>query len=115
MDLPNILFRSGDLFLPNNLVGMLNTYLVGDDTTLFYVNIWTILHFSSGILIGFLLVFYKSASTYFWTGFLIHTAWEIWQIIVKNTPIQTLRGQIDILTDTFAFLIGMYLYVSIMS
>lgn len=113
MNTQELLFRSGDLFLPKALVEFLNTYLVGDDTSLFYINLWTILHFLSGILTGALLVSYKLASSYFLTGFLIHTAWELWQIIGKNTPIWTTRGQIDVATDTSAFMLGMLIFLQL--
>jgi hypothetical protein len=46
----------------------------------------------------------------YWTGFIIHTIWEIYQILVKNTPIHKLRARIDVITDTVAFMIGMFVY-----
>jgi hypothetical protein len=79
---------------------MLETYIVGDDTTLVYVTYWTILHFISGVLVA-----YFGAS--YTTGFWIHTAWELFQIAVRNTPVHTLRGRVDIVTDSVFFMLGM--------
>jgi len=107
MDLNEILFNSGDLFLPKPIKAFLETYWIGDDTSLFYVTWWTFIHFLSGILTGYLLVKTKSATTYFWTGFLIHTVWELWQMIGKNTKYWTARGQIDVGVDTTVFMLGM--------
>lgn len=44
----SLAYRSGDAFLPKKVVNMLGTYIVGDDHTLFYLNYWSIIHFSSG-------------------------------------------------------------------
>lgn len=113
MNLEKILFHSGDLFLPTPVKKFLEQYWIGNDTSLFYVSWWTFIHFLNGILTGFLLIYMNSASTYYWSGFLIHTLWELWQIIGKNTPIWTARGQIDVITDTSAFILGMWVYLQL--
>jgi hypothetical protein len=107
MDLEKILFNSGDLFLPKSVKAFLEQYWIGDDTSLFYVTWWTFIHFVSGVLTGYLLFYFKSTGTYYWSGFLIHSVWELWQMIGKNTAYWTMRGQIDIGVDTVAFMIGM--------
>jgi hypothetical protein len=112
MDWEKILFHSGDLFLPKSVKVFLEQYWIGDDTSLFYVTWWTLIHFISGVLTGYFLVFYKQATTYYWTGFLIHSIWEAWQMIGKNTPYWTTRGQIDVGVDTAAFMLGMVFYKS---
>lgn len=68
----------------------------------------------SGVLIAYILSLYKYKLTkqqIFITAFLIHTAWEIWQILVESTPIHTFRGQLDVFVDTLAFMLGAVLYV----
>ena len=101
---PNdILCQSGDLFLPYGFRKRLETYLVGSETSLFYITFWTIIHFMSGVFVAYF------GATY-WTGFIIHTIWEIYQILVRNTPIHKLRARIDVITDTVAFMLGMFVY-----
>jgi hypothetical protein len=99
----DVLCRAGDLFLPKPVRKALETYIIGDDTTLVYVTYWTVLHFMSGILVAYL------GGSYV-TGFWIHTAWEVFQIGVRNTPVHTLRGRVDIVTDTVFFMLGMVLF-----
>jgi hypothetical protein len=105
MDWRSILFHSGDLFLPKPVKEFLEQYWIGDDNSLFYVTWWTFIHFMSGILTGLFLLQYKN--NYYLHGFALHTLWEFWQILGKNTPYWTLRGRIDIVTDTIAFMIGL--------
>ncbi len=112
MDWEKILFHSGDLFLPTPVKEFLEQYWIGDDQSLFYVTWWTLIHFFSGIFTGYLLVQYKQIGAYYLSGFLIHTLWEIWQVIGKNTPYWTARGQLDIGVDTAAFMLGMAFFKS---
>lgn len=101
---PNdFLCHSGDLFLPPSVRRILETYIIGNDTTLFYVTFWTVMHLVSGLLVAY----FKSS---YMTGFIIHGVWEMYQIIVKNTNIYSLRGYIDIVTDTVFFMFGMFVY-----
>ena len=99
----DVLCQSGDLFLPPRFRMVLETYLIGDDSSLFYVTYWTLIHFMSGIFVAYLKASYL-------TGFLLHTLWEAYQILITNTPFHTLRGRVDILTDTAAFILGMIAY-----
>lgn len=112
MDWEALLFHSGDLFLPKNVKDFLEQYWIGDDTSLFYISWWTFIHFLSGILTSSLLLEYNYKNV-FLLGFIIHSIWELWQILGKNTHYWTLRGKIDILTDTVAFMIGMLIYKTI--
>lgn len=61
----------------------------------------------SGLLVGYILRVYYPEYPYYWTGFGIHSVWEIWQILVKNTPYWTARGVIDIGMDTALFMGGL--------
>lgn len=99
---PNDFFcKTGDLLLPKSMRRILETYILGDDNTLLYVTYWSVIHFLS----GFFLVYFFQTS--YWNGFLIHTVWEVYQILVRNTHIRTLRGKLDIVTDTVLFMLGM--------
>ena len=104
--LKDFLFLSGDLFLPKSVRVVLEHYYIGDNTSLFYVTNWTLVHFLAGLFLGWILQTYYPALPYYLTGFYIHSAWELWQFVVQNTP-WTLRGAIDIGTDTTATMIGM--------
>jgi hypothetical protein len=105
--LKDALFLSGDLFLPKWVREILERYHFGNDKTLLYITNWSLLHIVSGILIGYILIQYYPAYDYYWTGFWIHTFWEVWQILVKNTPYWTLRGKVDVVVDTLLFMGGM--------
>ena len=108
--LRDALFLSGDLFLPKSVREVLERYWIGNDRSLVYITNWSLMHVLSGILTGALLLRYAPTWNYYWTGFWIHTVWEIWQALVKNTPYWTLRGRIDILTDTVLFMGGMFFW-----
>jgi hypothetical protein len=106
----DILFRSGDVFLPKRVRVVLERYHYGSDTSLFYITNWSLIHVLSGILVGWILATYYPNKPFYWTGFWVHTAWEAWQILVKNTPYWTLRGRLDVVTDTLMFMGGMLFF-----
>jgi hypothetical protein len=109
-----LLLQSAGLFLPRKIQDFLDIYHVGNDKSTFYITNWTLMHFLSGVLIAYILSLYKyklNKQQIFITAFLIHTAWEIWQIFVGSTPIYTTRGQLDFIVDTLAFMLGVALYV----
>jgi hypothetical protein len=99
--------NSGDLFLPVWMRRILDIYLIGNDKTLFYVNIWSLIHAISGTLTLLILLTYTqwSIQTMSIAAFGIHTIWELWQLLITNTP-RTSRGVIDILTDTVFYMAG---------
>jgi hypothetical protein len=103
------LYLSGDLFLPKPMRAFLERYWFGDDESVLYITNWSLMHLVSGVLTGYLLTTYWPRYAYYWTGFLIHSAWELWQIFVKNTPYWTLRGRVDVITDTVLFMIGLWI------
>jgi len=102
--LEDILYRSGDVFLPKSVRDVLERYYVGSDTSLVYFTNWSLVHFFSGMVVAY---FTKS----YIKGFLLHSVWEFWQIIIRNTPL-SLRGLIDIGVDTIMFMLGMVFYFS---
>lgn len=98
------LYRSGDLFLPPKYVNLLDTYIVGTDTSVFYINYWTFLHFLSGVFLVWLTPYPDHYALQF---VIVHTIWEMWQIAIGMTPMN-LRGFLDILMDTIAGMVGVY-------
>lgn len=105
----DILFRSGDLFLPTWLRDFLEYYYIGNSKSVFYVSNWSFIHFFTGVLVAESLLKWRKGYTRFeiiLITFLIHTLWELWQIYGKNTPIHTLRGQVDVLVDTMFYMAG---------
>jgi len=105
--LRDALYLSGDLFLPKPMREVLERYWIGNDRTIIYITNWSLMHVLSGILTGYILLTYAPSYSYYSTGFVIHSAWELWQILVKNTPYHTLRGVVDIGMDTLLFMVGM--------
>ncbi len=101
--------NSGDLYLPKWLKGFLDTYLIGDSKSLFYLNVWSINHILSGILLSNILlrITHWTFSTVFVIGLILHCLWEIWQVIITNTP-GSMRGIIDVGVDTVLFCAGMF-------
>jgi hypothetical protein len=100
--LRDALYLSGDLFLPKPIRSFLEVYHLGNDRSLIYINNWSLLHALSGVLVAWFL----NTPDPYWTGFLIHSVWELWQLLVRNTP-WSLRGLIDIGMDTLFFMAGM--------
>lgn len=105
----DFLFLSGDLFLPKSVRSFLERYWIGNDRSLFYITNWSIVHALTGIAVGLALLQYAPEWNVYWSGFWIHTIWEVWQIVVKNTPYWTLRGIVDVGTDTAMFMGGLFL------
>jgi hypothetical protein len=103
LDESSLLYRSGDAFFSERIKRFLGQYIVGDDTTLFYLNLWSINHFLSGVVVGFA----RIGGPFF--AFVLHTVWEIWQIIIGMTPLN-LRGVIDTFVDTIVYMLGFYLF-----
>ena len=108
----DLLFLSGDLFLPKRVRSFLEIYHVGNDRTLLYITNWSLMHAVSGVLTAWVLGAYYPGYDTLWTGFLLHTMWEIWQLAVRNTP-WTLRGFLDVGMDTLLFLGGFLAYLQV--
>lgn len=102
--------NTGDLFLSKSTKDFLQTRIIGSKTSIFYISYWSIVHLLSGvgtalILQGYLHMKWVPA---LFAGFLIHTAWEAWQILITITP-NTLQGKVDTIVDTLLFLTGLVL------
>jgi hypothetical protein len=122
-NIKEILYYSGDLFLPTPLMKFLRLHIIGDATTTFYISNWSIVHFLSGFFFGFLIKTYlidKTPYKTFWHVnnyyiklFSLHSAWELWQIFIENSDPFTFKEHgniVDIFMDTVLFMIGGYLY-----
>jgi hypothetical protein len=95
-------YASGDLFLPKPVRTILETYIIGNDTSVFYITLWSFMHMLSGVLFSFV---NNSLVNYV----IVHTIWEIWQIYIGMTKINTLRGISDVFVDTIMGMIGFIL------
>lgn len=109
MKIDDILYRSGDVFLPKSVRTVLEQYYIGNDKSVFYITNWSFVHLLSGIITGYVLIQVYPDLPYYTTGFIIHTLWEFWQIFIGMTKWKTARGQMDIVVDTVMFMIGMFL------
>ncbi len=105
------LYRSGDLWLPKPIVQALDTYIVGSNTSTFYLNYWHINHWLSGVLFGLFLRMYPLSNP-FGVYILLHTLWEFWQLSIGMTP-RNLRGALDILVDTTVGVLGLWIVLSV--
>lgn len=112
-----IIYSSGDVFLPESVKNLLGTMLykypnVKDDYV-FYIQGWSIVHFVSGIIFGYMyLKLGGMASNYFYYALIVHTLWELWQILIGMSKPFNLVGRnsiIDILVDTIMFMFGAFL------
>lgn len=96
-----LLYSSGDLFLPDNIINLLNTYIVGDAVSSYYINLWSILHLVVGLLFRFVSHDVNIA-------FMTHFIWELWQVVIGMTKLN-LRGVVDIINDFALFIVGFYI------
>jgi hypothetical protein len=103
---------SGDFFLPKPLRKFLYTYIIGSDSSMFYISYWSIVHMLSGIATGLVLLVFLNKTPYYFTGILVHTLWELWQKFIGMTK-WDLRGAIDTIMDTIMHLIGMVIMASV--
>jgi len=108
----DLLFRSGDFFVPTPVKKFLDIYIIGSDNSLIYINYWSLVHLISGVIIFSILKFLNPKQNPYiriLNLLIIHTIWEFWQIIIGMTKFNTLRGIIDIIVDTLMFMFGAYI------
>ena len=120
IDWHKVIFNSGDVFLPEPIKNFLSIFIYkypntkNESNLIFYIQWWSIVHFISGIVVGFLYLYYGyQIQNYFLYMLIIHTLWEIWQVIIGMSKPYNLIGRnglIDTITDTTLFMIGAYLY-----
>lgn len=111
--LREIIYSSGDVFLPDSIKEFLQTELIGSSRDTFYISVWSIVHFLSGIFIGFFYLFMKwSVPAYMLNMFVLHTIWECWQILIGMSKPYRITGRsnlIDTIIDTLVFMLGAYI------
>jgi hypothetical protein len=107
----NLLYKSGDIFLTGRIKNFLDTILLGDYESVWYISNWTLMHMISGIIIAFLFEQYKNKYV---IGLVIHTIWELWQIYIgmsnAHNRLSGKNGLIDTIIDTLFFFLGMIMY-----
>lgn len=106
----NILYNSGDVFLPDNIKQILSYDIIGSHKKTFYISGWSIVHFINGIIFGYLYLYLHYDKKYYIINMLIlHTLWEFWQIIIGMARPYSLSGRsnlIDTIVDTILFMAG---------
>lgn len=115
----DIIYSSGDVFLPEKLKKFLSIDLIGDHNKTFYISNWSIVHLLSGILLGFILIFNNFSKygkltneEYYLKMFSVHSIWEFWQIFIGMSNPLRLTGQsniVDIIIDTILFMFGAFI------
>lgn len=100
----DFLYRSGDAFLPPEIVERLDIQILGTKESLYYVNYWHFVHMLTGIAFSYFFMGYGILETVI-RYILLHSIWEFWQIYIGMTRLNA-RGGIDILNDTLFGLIG---------
>ena len=108
--LKNIIYNSGDVFLPDNIKKILSYDIIGSHKKTFYISGWSIVHFINGIIFGYLYLYFHYDKKYYIINlFILHTLWEFWQIIIGMARPYSLSGRsnlIDTFVDTIVFMTG---------
>ena len=111
--LQNIIYNSGDVFLPEKVKNILGMDLIGTSKKTFYVSGWSLVHLINGIIIGYIYLYFKwDIRLYALKLFIIHTIWELWQVLIGMSKPYKLTGRsnlIDIIMDTIFFMSGAYI------
>jgi hypothetical protein len=112
-NIQNIIYSSGDVFLPEKVKKILERDLIGNTKKTFYVSNWSIVHLINGIIVGFIYLYFKwDSRLYTLKLFIIHTIWELWQMLIGMSNPLKLTGRsnlIDTIMDTIFFMIGAYI------
>ena len=113
MNIKKLVYSSGDIFLPEKIKKLLVTDLIGTSTKTFYVSGWSIVHFVTGIIFGYLYLFFNYYNLFYIIRlFIIHTMWEFWQTLIGMAKPYKLTGRsnlIDSIIDTVFFMLGVYI------
>ena len=108
--LQNLIYNSGDAFLPEKIKYILGIDLIGNSHKTFYVSGWSIVHLINGIIVGYLYLYFKGDNKlYTFKLFIIHTLWELWQMLIGMSNPYKLTGRsnlIDTIIDTLFFMLG---------
>jgi hypothetical protein len=108
-----IIYNSGDVFLPKYLKQNLDKHFITTQNHSFYLNGWSFIHFLTGVLFGTIYLYFgKPIEFYYFKLFIIHTIWELWQMLIGMSKPWKLTGDsnlIDTFVDTFLFMLGTYI------
>jgi hypothetical protein len=111
--LQNIIYNSGDVFLPESIKNILGTDLIGTSKKTFYVSGWSIVHLINGIIFGYIYLYYKlDMQFFFYKLFILHAIWELWQMLIGMAKPYKLTGRsnlIDTILDSIFFMSGAYI------
>jgi len=117
IDWNKIIYNSGDIFLPTNIKKILDYDIYTTKNHSFYISGWSILHFVVGMVIGFIYLYLdKDKLFYFYKMLIIHTMWELWQMLIGMSKPWELTGNsnlIDTFVDTLCFMSGAYIVYKI--
>jgi hypothetical protein len=108
-----IFYESGDLFLVKKIRDFFEYDVLGSKTkTFWYVDLWSIIHFISGIVFGYIyLRLNYDIQRYYFKLFVLHTIWELWQIFIGMSDpfrISGLNSLTDTIIDTVLFMFGTF-------
>jgi len=107
-----LIYNSGDVFLPISIRNILKKDIIGSSKKTFYISWWSIIHYINGIIVGTLYLKYNyDKKQYLFNMFVIHTLWELWQVLIgMSNPTKITGGGniVDIFIDTILFMMGAY-------
>jgi hypothetical protein len=113
MNILDIIYSSGDVFLPESIKQVLTKDIIGDSKKTFYVSGWSIVHFINGMIFGYLYIYYSyNPKKYYFNMFILHTLWELWQILIGMSKPYSIVGSsniVDTILDTVFFMTGTYI------
>jgi hypothetical protein len=108
-----IIYNSGDFFFPTFIKNILDKNIYITQNNSFYINGWSLLHYFSGMILGAVYLYLdKGLNFYYYYLFIIHTIWELWQMLIGMSKPWKLTGDsnlIDTFVDTIFFMIGTYI------
>jgi hypothetical protein len=108
-----LIYNSGDFFFPKFIKNILDKNIYITQNNSFYINGWTLLHYFSGMILGAVYLYLdKGLNFYYYYLFIIHTIWELWQMLIGMSKPWKLTGDsnlIDTFVDTIVFMIGTYI------
>lgn len=108
-----IIYSSGDLFLGKKYKSLLERFVYGSYEDTIYITYWSVMHFISGVIVGYIYLRNNNKKNeYFKVMLIIHTLWELWQILIGMSYPYKIRGHnniFDIILDTIFFMLGSFL------
>ena len=112
-----IIFSSGEILLPDSVKNSLTSNIIGSSKKTFYISGWSIIHIINGLIVGFLYLFFNyDIKRYAINMLIIHTVWEVWQMLIGMSKPYKLTGSnnlIDTIMDTLLFMLGAYVILKL--